>query len=505
MATVWSLVEDRARTTPDLEMLVDEHGQSLSFGQFHDAAQRAAAGLMASGITAGSRVVWQLTTRIETLVLTAALCRLGAVQIPVLPIYRRELAFVLSQTGARHLLVAPRWRDIDLAALAKAASADRDVTLQVISGELPAGDPAMLPPPPDRDDEVRWIFYTSGTTAAPKGAMHTDVSAAAGGAAMARGLDITPADRIAMVFPVAHIGGCAVWLTASLLSGGVLVLTEYVDPVSVAELSRMHHVTIAGTGPAFHAMYVAAQRAHPGESYFPDVRLYTSGGAAKPPSHYAHIVAELGRPVHSSYGLTEAPILTCTRPDDPESVLAGSEGRPNAGVELRIASADGSGQLLGPGESGEVRVKAPQVMRGYLDASLDADAFDENGYLRTGDLGSLDERGNLTITGRIKDVIIRKGETFSAREIEDLLITHAAVAEVAVIGLPHPEFGELACACVVAAEPQRPPTLAALSAHLAEQGVMKQKWPERLEIMESLPYNPAGKVIKADLRALVTD
>ena len=289
--------------------------------------ERAAAGLLEMGIGPGSRVVWQLTTRLETLVLTAALCRLGAVQIPVLPIYRgREIAFVLAQTEAAHLLVAPRWRDIDLAAVgADGGEGDRRA-LTVIDGALPEGDAALLPPPPDRDDEVRWIFYTSGTTADPKGAMHTDISASAGGAAMASGLDITPADRIAMVFPIAHIGGCAVWFTCSLLCGAALIFTEYVEPDSVCDLLRTHRVTIAGTGPAHHAMYIAAQRAHPDAPYFPDVRVYTSGGAAKPPSHFAMIARELGRPVHSSYGMTEAPILTCTHADDPDDVLAGSEG-----------------------------------------------------------------------------------------------------------------------------------------------------------------------------------
>jgi non-ribosomal peptide synthetase component E (peptide arylation enzyme) len=229
------------------------------------------------------------------------------------------------------------------------------------------------------------------------------------------------------------------------------------------------------------------------------VRIYTSGGAAKPPSHYAMIKAELGKPVHSSYGLTEAPIVTCTHGDDPEEVLARSEGRAGAEVTLRIVD-PATGARVAPGASGEVRIKAPQVMRGYLDSSLDADAFDADGFLRTGDLGSLDEQGNLTITGRIKDVIIRKGETFSAREVEDLLITSPDVADVAVIGLPHPVLGEMACACVVAADPVRPPTLDSLAAHLAERGLMKQKWPERLELLDALPYNLAGKVIKADLR-----
>ena len=401
-----------------------------------------------------------------------------------------EIAFVLGQTGASHLLVARRWRDIDLAGVAATAAAESGAKLTVIDGSLPEGDPARLGPPPERDDEVRWIFYTSGTTADPKGAMHTDVSASAGGAAMASGLDISPDDRIAMVFPIAHIGGCAVWFTCSMLCGAVLIFTEYVDPDSVCDLLRTHRVTIAGTGPAHHAMYIAAQRAHPGAPYFPDVRVYTSGGAAKPPSHFAMIARELGRPVHSSYGMTEGPILTCTHPDDPEEVLAGSEGGPSAGVQLRIVD-------------GEVRVKGPQVMRGYLDSSLDADAFDDEGWLRSGDLGRLDAAGNLTITGRIKDVIIRKGETFSAREVEDLLITAPGVADVAVIGLPHPVLGEQACACVVAADPSDPPTLEALTAHLAEHGLMRQKWPERLQLLDSLPRNLAGKVIKADLKTLV--
>jgi cyclohexanecarboxylate-CoA ligase len=204
--------------------------------------------------------------------------------------------------------------------------------------------------------------------------------------------------------------------------------------------------------------------------------------------------------VHSSFGMTEAPILTSTRADDPEDVLASSEGRANTGATLRIVGPDGS--VLGSGEIGEVQAKGPQVMQGYLDSSLDADAF-VDGWLRTGDLGSLDPAGNLTITGRIKDVIIRKGETISAREVEDLLITSPEVADVAVIGLPHPVLGEQACACVVPTDPVNPPTLASLTAHLDGQGVMKQKWPERLVIMESLPRNLAGKVVKADLRGLV--
>ena len=348
---------------------------------------------------------------------------------------------------------------------------------------------------------MRWIFYTSGTTADPKGAMHTDVSAIAGGAGMSDGMGISRRRPDRHGFP----GGPHRWLRGlahrfACCPAVCWCSPNTCNPATIADLLRDTRVTVAGTGPAHHAMYLAAQHAHPGAPYFPDVRIYTSGGAAKPPSHYAMIMKELGKPVHSSFGMTEAPILTSTRADDPEDVLASSEGRPNTGVQLRTVSVEGA--VLGPGEVGEVQAKGPQVMQGYLDSSLDADAF-VDGWLRTGDLGSLDPAGNLTITGRIKDVIIRKGETISAREVEDLLITSPEVADVAVVGLPHPVLGEQACACVVPADPAHPPTLASLTAYLDGQGVMKQKWPEQLEIMESLPRNLAGKVVKADLRALV--
>jgi non-ribosomal peptide synthetase component E (peptide arylation enzyme) len=197
--------------------------------------------------------------------------------------------------------------------------------------------------------------------------------------------------------------------------------------------------------------------------------------------------------------MTEAPILSMASPTDPDDALATAEGRPSPGVDVRVVAADGT--LLGPGEDGELRVKGPQVMRGYADAALDADAFDEDGYLRTGDLGRLDERGYLTITGRLKDVIIRKGETISARAVELELITHPAVADAAVVGLPHPAQGELACAVVVPAAGADAPELAALVAHLRERGLPPVQWPERLEVVADLPRNSTGKVVKEQLRA----
>jgi non-ribosomal peptide synthetase component E (peptide arylation enzyme) len=139
-------------------------------------------------------------------------------------------------------------------------------------------------------------------------------------------------------------------------------------------------------------------------------------------------------------------------------------------------------------------------MKGYLDSSLDAEAFDEEGFFRTGDLGRLNERNMLTITGRLKDVIIRKGENVSAKEVEDHLFTHPKVQDVAVIGLPDAERGEMVCAVVQTVEGEEPISMAEMAEFLKGQGLMVQKIPERLEFVAVIPRNPAGKILKQDLR-----
>jgi cyclohexanecarboxylate-CoA ligase len=203
-------------------------------------------------------------------------------------------------------------------------------------------------------------------------------------------------------------------------------------------------------------------------------------------------------PIISGYGLTEAPILTMGASTDLDEDLAQTEGAAMPGVELKLVKLDGA--LAGTGEEGEVRAKAPQLMLGYLDSSLDADAFDDEGYFRTGDLGMLNERGMLTVTGRLKDVIIRKGENVSAKEVEDHLYRHPSIADVAVIGLPDVDRGEMVCAVVATAEGAEPITLPEVFEFLKGEGLMVQKIPERLELVPAIPRNPTGKILKNELR-----
>jgi acyl-CoA synthetase (AMP-forming)/AMP-acid ligase II len=507
-ASLWELVGQRAGASPDVEMLVDERGRRISFGGFARRAEHLSAGLAARGIGTGTAVTWQLPTTLETLVLTAALSRLGAVQNPVIPgCGERNLEFVVRQTGAKLLIATESWNGHDLGAAAQAvASRVPGLGLLVIDDldrRLP--ESGYVPPPaPRRGDPVRWIFYTSGTTAEPKGARHTDASVLASSAAMAQALACTSDDRVGLVFPVAHVGGCGTWLGACLTTGCTLILDSVFNAQRTSELQRRERVTIAGSGTVFTQLYLELQRRRPDEPLFPDVRVLTAGAAPRPPGLHGEVKRELGGlGVLSGYGMTEAPILTMAATTDPDEALATTEGRPGPGVEIRVVAPDGT--VLGPGETGELRVKGPQVMRGYMDESLNAGAFDEDGYLRTGDLGTQDAAGYLTITGRLKDVIIRKGETISARAIEVELLTCPAVADAAVVGLLHPGHGELACAVVVAAVGEKPPDLGTIVAHLRNRGLAPVQWPERLEIVAELPRTSTGKVLKDQLKARLVE
>ena len=498
--TLWELMERRVDATPDALMAVDEDMRTLTFAEFWTESERAAAGLAAHGIGAGDVVSWQLPTWIESLVLVAALSRLGAVQNPMLPIYRdREVGFITNQANAKLLIVPSVWRGFDFEAMATSISEANGGSMAVLVADraLPQGDPTSLAPLPEVDgDPVRWLFYTSGTTADPKGAQHTDGTIAAVSYGMAERLALVERDRNALVFPFTHIGGIT-WLFSSLQSGCSNILMEGFHPEDTPAVLSRENVTLAGSGTVFHQAYLAAQR-KAGTPMFPDVRGFPGGGAPKPPALVTEMREVFDAPVLSGYGLTEAPILTMASVDDADDELATSEGKPMPGVEIRLVKLDGG--VAGPGEDGEIRAKAPQLMKGYLDAELDTEAFDDDGFFRTGDIGRFDERGNIVITGRVKDIIIRKGENVSAKEVEDLLYTHPKVGDVAVIGLPDPASGERVCAVVQTAEGAEPITFDEMVAHLKGEGLMTQKLPEQLELVDVVPRNPAGKVLKHVLR-----
>lgn len=484
--TLWELVDRRAGLTPDRPVLL-QGDRALTFGELRGRAERVAAGLYGMGVRPGTVVAWQLPTRIETALLSFALARLGAVQTPVIPFYRdREVGFALRESRAEFFAVPGTWRGFDHTELARRLGA-KGVFEAYDDGDLPDGDPRVLPPPPADGTSVRWIYWTSGTTSDPKGVLHTDRSLLAGGSCLAHALRLSAADVGSMAFPYAHIAGPDYTVMLLLYGFPAVMFEQFALPDALAEYRR-HGVTVAGGSTAFYSMFLAEQRRRPGEKVVPTLRLLAGGGAPKPPELYHRVVREMGVQLTHGYGMTEVPMITMGAPDDTAENLATTEGRPPTGMEIRIVD-------------GEVRLKGEAVCQGYLDPAQTAQAFDRDGFLRTGDLGHVTGSGHLVLTGRLKDVIIRKGENISAKEIEDLLHRHPDVGDVAVVGLPDAERGERVCAVV-----EQPPgagalTLEAVTSYLRAEGLSVHKLPEQLEVVDALPRNETlRKVLKYRLR-----
>ncbi|WP_046315567.1 AMP-binding protein [Mycobacterium sp. UM_Kg1] len=505
MTTFWGLVETAADQHPDRVVLTDDFGRSLTNAQLRAAALRTAAALAQRGVSAGTVVSWQLPTTLETMVVMVALARLGAVQNPVLPIWRSsELSFVTGQLGTEVLINPGVWRGFDHRALAGELTREHDMSVVVIDHDTPVaadlrldtGDPAVLAPPPDSAECPRWVYYSSGTTAAPKGIRHCDRSVIAGAAGVIKMVGASSGDVNPIAFPISHIGGAAM-LAAALLTGMRLVLFDVFDPTDTPRAMAAHGATLLGSATPFFAAFIAAQRANGSDPLFDRLRGCVGGGAP--------ITAELSRQVRqtlavagvaNAWGLTEFPVATSPPPDGDAYTLDHTVGRPVPGVSVRVV--DDAEREVGVGEEGELRLKGPQCFLGYVDAELNADAFDDDGWFRSGDRGRIDTHGNVIVTGRIKDTVIRNAENISTLEVEGVLATHPAVADVAVIGVPDPRTGERVCAVVVAQA--GPVTLDSLVAHCRQRGLSAHKAPERLELVEALPRNLTGKVLKTELR-----
>lgn len=497
--TLWALVEQAADRHGDRVLLADDHGRSLTGAGLRDAGLAVAAALAERGIGPASTVSWQLPTRLEAMVLTVALARLGATQNPIIPLLReREVGLIVDQVRPDLLLVPEEWRGFAHGALARELAGthgfevlvvDHAVDPATLEGRLtlPTGDPGALGPAPTDGAAIRWLYHSSGTTSEPKGIRHRDASVMAGATGTIVHVGLTAEDVLPVAFPIAHIGGVAM-LTASLVTGARTVLFDTFDLPTVARIAAARP-TILGTAVPFFQAFMAAQQAHGDEPLFPRLRALVGGGAPVP--------AEIGRAtravlgvggVCNGWGLTEFPVATFPTPDAPPEVLDRTAGRPVPGVEVRVVD-------------GELQLRGPQCFAGYTDAQLDAEAFDD-GWFRTGDLGHVDADGHVHVTGRIKDIIIRNAENISALEVEEALIAHPRVLDVAVFGVDDADTGERVAAAVVTTDGDAI-DLPELDDHCRRLGLARQKSPERLLLLEVLPRNGMGKVLKQDLRAMV--
>ncbi|MFG3022422.1 class I adenylate-forming enzyme family protein [Streptomyces sp. NPDC048254] len=505
---LWDLVTWRAGRTPDRVLISDNRGRALSAAAFRDAAESVAAGLAAHGVGEGTRVMWQLPTTVESVLLSVALARLGAVQNPLITVAREaELRALNEQFRPEFAVVPTRWRGFEHAATVRALGGPGLTVLTCDHTETPAGGLALpqaaspgLPPMPAHDGP-RWVFTTSGSTARPKAVRHTDASVFASSNAMVEQLGIGPEDVFPMAYPYPHIGGVA-WLLTALRTGARLVVLDTFDAATTPFTMADQGATLLGSATPFFHAYIAAQRAHGPEPLFPRLRLCTGGGAPIAPDLAGAVRTSLGGlGIVNGYGLTEFPIAGFPRPSD-LAAQATSAWLPASGVTVRIVGPDGT--EVPRGQAGELRLRGPQAFSGYLDAES-TDAVDELGFVRTGDLAVLDERGLVVFTGRLKEIVVRNGENISVAEVEAVLATHPAIADVAVIALPHPRHGEICCAVVIPAPDTEPPTLSDLADHCRSAGLARYKTPERLTAIPVIPRTAMGKVQRERLRQAVLD
>jgi cyclohexanecarboxylate-CoA ligase len=489
---------------------------------------RAAAwGLSRLGVAPGEVVSWQLPNWHEALVLHHAVLRLGAVSNPIVPIYRHhEVGQILARPRSRVAVVPGVFRGFDhaemlrelrpglpeLAHVVIARPEDGGAEMSfadLLDGGPADGDPAdggstrPGPPPPPTADDPMLLLFTSGTTADPKGVLHTHNTLDYENQSIIDLYGLGPGDIVFMPSPVSHITGLLYGLQLPPMLGTTVVMQDVWDPSEALRLIERHRCsfTVAAT-PFLHGLAHHPRLAHHDVR---SLRVFACGGADVPSALIEEAGRRLGCAAMRIYGSTEFPTLSASAPEAPLAVRAGTDGRPIGAAEFRIVDDDGA--EVAPGETGELVVRGPELFLGYLREPGEADGageFTPDGYFHTGDLATSHD-GHISIRGRKKDIILRGGENISVTEVEDLLFRHPAVREVAVVAMPDPVMVERGCAFVVPEKASDPPALEELVRYLLTKRIAKQKLPERLELVGELPKTQSGKVQKFRLREIVRD
>ena len=483
----------------------DEHATTL--GGLVSDAERVAGALQARGIGRGDVVAVQLPGSYAGAVVQVAVGLCGAVLLPAVMIHGpREMDFVLRSSGASAVILAREHRGRPQAdAVLSGLSPLPALKLAVVVGDDAPGHgavgyPDLLRQPggayrrPRLDPDDRAVLmYTSGTTADPKGVQHSHRTLLAEATSRVYTLN-GPGARHLGLFPPGHMAGL-LSLLRILLLGTPTVIMQAWDAALAATLIDRHAVTSCGGAPVQLSGLLDRQAL--GSATLATLRECLTGAAPVPPSLIERAEAA-GITAFRSYGSSEHPTVSAGSIADPLDRRARTDGRLLEGNQVRLVDADG--RDVPPGRDGEILTRGPELFTGYTDPALNDAAFLPGRWFRTGDVGRIDADGYLTVTDRLKDIIIRGGENISAKEVEDLLATHPAVADVAVIPVPDPVLGERVCAVVVA-RPGCTFDVEQAREHFAAAGAARQKTPELVVMVEELPRTPSGKVRKDVLRA----
>lgn len=477
-------------------MAIEAAGVETTFAALDERAAAAAGALTSLGVGPGDRVGTLMSNRVEYVEVFLACARLGAILVPFSThLAAPELEFIATDAGVRALVY-----DGDRSETVKAFAPATEIQRALVVGEgedlsyeaaLGAAEPRAL----ERvaGDDVLAIFYTSGTTGSPKGAMLTHDNFFWTNLNMVLALDIERDERSLVVLPLFHVGGWNVNTLGVWWKGGRVVLEESFDPERVLRLVDERRVTSMMGVPTIYQRIAD----HPAfeATDFSAVRWCVCGGAPLPVALIERY-HDKGVPFTQGYGLTEAAPNCLFLPPEDSIAKAGSAGRPYFFCDVEVV--DDNDVPVGPGGTGEVVVAGPSVMKGYWGRPKETAAALRGGWLRTGDVGHVDEDGHVTIVDRVKDMYISGGENVYPAEVEKALAAHPDVAEAAVIGVPDDRWGEAGRALVVR-RAGAAITTDDLRSFLSER-LAKFKVPRDFVFADTLPRNATGKLLKQELR-----
>jgi cyclohexanecarboxylate-CoA ligase len=485
----------------------------ITYRELGQLVDHLALGLHRLGVRAGDVVAVQLPNWWQFTVAHLAAQRIGAVTNPLMHIFReRELSFMLRHGEAKVAIVPRVFRGHDFAAMYEGMRAELPdlAHVVVVGGDgLTAFDTvvaagagaegtregaAALRDHRPGPDDVTQLIYTSGTTGEPKGVMHSANTLFSNLVAFAERLGLSSDDTVLMASPMAHQTGFLYGLLLPVALGCTAVLQDVWQPERAAELIRRERVTFTMASTPF-LTDLTRHVAEAGHGV-PTLRTFVCAGAPIPGPLVEQARATLGTKIVSAWGMSENGAVTTILPGDDDERAINTDGVPLPGTEIKVVGEDGATRPAG--EAGRLLVRTSSNFGGYL-RRPHLNGTDADGWFDTGDLARIDERGYVRITGRAKDVIIRGGENVPVVEIEALLYAHPAVAQVAIVAYPDERLGERACA-VVATKPGATLTFDEMVAFLASHRVAKQYLPERLELVDTMPTTPSGKIQKFRLR-----
>lgn len=499
-----------ARENPE-HVLLTEGDRRLVRADAWNSALRLAAFLVSRGLSAGDVISFQLPNWTETAIIALAARMLGLIINPIPPIYREsELGYILKDCRSKLIFVPYVFRKHEhrttIASLRDALPDLADVVIVRggMSGDLRWEDALACRPLADRDlpkldaAAVMMVMYTSGTTGKPKGVLHTHYSFDYRVRAMGEVWGIGPDDVVFMPSPVTHITGAFWAFDMPWVRGSASVLIDVWSAGDGIRCIESNRCTVSGGATPFLQQLLDTAGTKPGT--LSSLRLFFCGGTTVSPE----LIRSAAQTFPSclffrAYGSTEMPTTTIGIRNRSEAELgAETDGEIVPPTEVRIVDPSGTA-LLPDGTEGEITVRGPEQLAGYLHAEDNEGCFDDEGFFRMGDLGRRVHGNYVVITGRKKDIVIRSGENISPKEIEDILFNHPAIIEVAIVAMPSPTTGEKCCAFVIAREGVMT-DLSDICQFLDRAGLARQKFPEHLVLVEDLPRVPSGKVRKDVLR-----